>query len=37
MDIGGAIKSVTKGDDDWWQFDGNSTIEIRISKSIRCV
>ena len=21
MEIGGAIKSVTKGDGDWWQFD----------------
>jgi hypothetical protein len=21
MEIGGAIKSVTKGGDDWWQFD----------------
>jgi carbon monoxide dehydrogenase subunit G len=21
MEIGGAIKSVTKGDDDWWEFD----------------
>ena len=21
MEIGGAIKSVTKGDDDWWNFD----------------
>lgn len=37
MEIGGAIKSVTKGDDDWWQFDGNSTIEIRISESIQGV
>jgi hypothetical protein len=23
MEIGGAIKSVTKGDDDWWQFEHN--------------
>ena len=23
MEIGGAIKSVTKGDDDWWNFDHN--------------
>ena len=32
MEIGGAIKSVTRGDDDWWQFDhivsGKSKVKV---------
>ena len=33
MEIGGAIKSVTRGDDDWWQFDhvvsGKSRVKVK--------
>jgi hypothetical protein len=33
MEIGGAIKSVTRGDDDWWQFEhivsGKSRVRVK--------
>ena len=36
MEIGGAIKSVTKGEDDWWTFEhivsGKSKIQSRTNK-----
>jgi hypothetical protein len=33
MEFGGAIKSVTRGDDDWWQFEhivsGKSRVRVK--------